>query len=340
MIQAIYTEREFFVRDAGCGSLTHQQHFGISQGCPLSPFLFVILMTCLMHDASELVDAKFGETDVPYLVTRSLLYADDTLIIEADAEIAQYFMECISRAGAEYGLQFNWSKLELLRARHEGHVHTATGERVKEKDSIVYLGGLLSADGRIHLELSRRLGMATADFSRLEVVWKHANITRQRKVQIYKACVLQKLLYCLHTAWLTQAERRKLDGFHARCVRKVYGIQHSYISRVSTSEVLEQASIAKLSAVLLERQLHLFAKVARKPDDAPERVAVFQPSSYSLREQTAKRQQGRPRQAWARCVHAQAVAAAGGETSLHEMLADTPHARASWSQAVRSYCYS
>jgi len=44
VVRAIYTDRTFSVRDAGKTSEEHLQAFGTSQGCPLSPFLFAILM--------------------------------------------------------------------------------------------------------------------------------------------------------------------------------------------------------------------------------------------------------------------------------------------------------
>ena len=40
MIHHIYNGRQFFVRDGDVTSKKHTQYFGISQGCPLSPFLF------------------------------------------------------------------------------------------------------------------------------------------------------------------------------------------------------------------------------------------------------------------------------------------------------------
>ena len=53
IIRAIYSNRVFEVRDAGYTSGPHIQHFGICQGCPLSPFLFTMVMTVLMHDAKQ-----------------------------------------------------------------------------------------------------------------------------------------------------------------------------------------------------------------------------------------------------------------------------------------------
>ena len=52
----IYTQRIFKVEWDGQPSNFHPHHFGISQGCPLSPFLFSILMTVLMHDCRARYD--------------------------------------------------------------------------------------------------------------------------------------------------------------------------------------------------------------------------------------------------------------------------------------------
>ena len=59
-----------------------------------------------------------------------------------------------------------------------------SGELVKAKEAMVYLGGLLSADGRCSTELSRRLGAAAADFEQLTVLWSHSNVSRAFKVQV------------------------------------------------------------------------------------------------------------------------------------------------------------
>ena len=120
-------------------------------------------MSVLMHDANNKVVARCGVPQVPFLVTRSLLYADDTLVIESDVKVAEYFMECISEIGAHYGMEYNWKKLEVLRVRHSGHIMLPNGSWVKEKEALVYLGSQLAADGRVETELSRRLGMASAD---------------------------------------------------------------------------------------------------------------------------------------------------------------------------------
>ena len=54
LITAIYQDRTFSVQDATSQSATFQQAAGIAQGCPLSPYLFVIVMTVVMMDAKRM----------------------------------------------------------------------------------------------------------------------------------------------------------------------------------------------------------------------------------------------------------------------------------------------
>ena len=53
IVRNIYKGRCFTVRDGGHQSHPHAQQFGISQGCPLSPVQFSMLMTVLISDASR-----------------------------------------------------------------------------------------------------------------------------------------------------------------------------------------------------------------------------------------------------------------------------------------------
>lgn len=106
VVDGIYSNREFYGSNAGSNYSWRPQVIGIVQGCPLSQF-FSIAMTCLLFDADQHIVHKYGNFSVPSLSSRSLLYADDTLIMEADAQIAQAFMETISKYDAAYGLKLN-----------------------------------------------------------------------------------------------------------------------------------------------------------------------------------------------------------------------------------------
>ena len=86
-----------------------------------------------------------------------------------------------------------------------------TGQPMKQVTSAVYLGGLVTADGTPKAAVARRIGEAKAIFDNLQTVWRHANITRQRKLILFKACVVSKLMYSLSSCCMNVAQLRRLD---------------------------------------------------------------------------------------------------------------------------------
>ncbi len=62
---------------------------------------------------------------------------------------------------------------------------------------MVYLGGVLCGDGYIGAEFGKIIGGAQADLRLLSKFWSHACMSRVRKVQIFHACDVSKLMYSL-----------------------------------------------------------------------------------------------------------------------------------------------
>ena len=115
-------------------------------------------------------------------------------------------MEAVSNARAAFGLELHWEKLQLMRVRSEAAVRWPDHTDIEATPQITYLGSIMSDDGRVSRELARRLGMAHSEFRALCKIWRHSSLGRKRKIKIFEATVLPKLLYGLAAAWLNTSE--------------------------------------------------------------------------------------------------------------------------------------
>ena len=330
VIQNIYSDKRFRVKDSHGMSAETVQSSGISQGCPLSPFLFVLLMTVVVHDAV----GQLGEDD-QRLHQRgklaTLLYADDTLLAGESGPPLQRLLDAISRTGAAYGMELHWKKFQLLQIRSGYDIKTPNGESIEATKTLAYLGSTIREDGTIKQEICRRLGAAWADFSKLARLWKHASLTRSRKVQVFQSLVTSRILYGLSSAWINISETRRIDGFQVRCLRQILGIKPSYWSRVSNATVLQQAGQPAYSKQLLRQQLLLYGQVARAPDGDPLKSCTFCPGSLRPATDRYVRRVGRPRNEWASMLQKEALKLTNGH------LEKTILCKSTWERMVQHH---
>ena len=281
------------------------------------------MMSVLMCDAkADLQDIHGIHLDTDF-ICHEIIYADDTLLIDYFGENLQAYMECVAEQGKSYGLRLNFSKVECMPVRCESSIKDPDGKLIQAKDKLKYLGVHLAADGSTTSELAQKLGQAEHDFKALRQVWNHSNISRQFKYQIYIACVVQKLLCGLEGAWINAAGKRKLDGFHARCLRRILHISPAFISHVTNAYVLQQLAAYPLSAILLERQMLYFGHVARSAPTSTLFKSLFQNDKWELRESVRK--QGRPRDTWNRKIMAEILQMCGGRDKLIRIFSGYVH---------------
>ena len=330
IIEHVYSDRRFRVMDGQQFSTERAQLSGISQGCPLSPFLFVVLMSVVVHDS---LGAMSAETKDHYSrgLLDILLYADDTLLVGVESSRLQNCLDKVASVGNSYGLDLHWDKFQLLQVNDTFNLQSPHGQQIPPSLRLAYLGTSIYADGGVKAELNQKLGVAWGDFCALHRVWKHSTLCFARKVRIYNAVVISRLLYGLSSAHLNVAETRRLNGFQCRCMRVILGIKPSFISRVSNAEVLKRAQQNDLSCLLLHQQLLLFGRIARAPPDDPLRLLTFVPGSISPLTSHYIRRIGRPRSEWASKLRDVAL----------RMTADAArvvHDAAAWKRIVAEYC--
>ena len=107
LIMQVYKNPKFKVEIDGIESNWKTQETGIRQGCPLSPYLFLIIMTVMFHDIHEdkELDSLLKEDQVIGAMIHELLYADDTIIYSRNPKTLSKLIAKIQTEGANYGLK-------------------------------------------------------------------------------------------------------------------------------------------------------------------------------------------------------------------------------------------
>lgn len=229
----------------GKRSSERRQNSGIRQGCPLSPYLVVIVMTVIMKG----IDSQLTREERHILSNEQpigmdghdkLLYADDTLILASSRQAAEIMLRKIRGESNKYNVILNQRKCILLGMSSFGNAQYLDGGIMPVADRAPYLGTNMSAKGNPHFELSTKITSTTATLNKLDMFWKKAPVSTTWKLRVHDAAIISKLLYGLESASLTDAEYARLDAFQIKALRKMLGITYSYHSHVSNEAVWKQ----------------------------------------------------------------------------------------------------
>ena len=196
VVLSLMRERKFYVDELGSKSGQRAQRSGITQGCTLSPLLFIVLMPALMFDAFDSLShdarAAYEKGDLA-----DITFADDTLLLGASPRFLSEFLSAVASAGQRYGMELHFGKLQLLNIQCNLQVPMPNGASLSASNGMTYLGTVLKEDGHMGSELGRRIGFANREVKDLCKDWRHSNVTRKRKLHIFSALIESKLLYGL-----------------------------------------------------------------------------------------------------------------------------------------------
>ena len=156
VIKSIYANPQFQVVDEQSTSTARKQHAGIRQGCPLSLFLFIILLTVMLEDIDK--DSPQIEKARAHRTTfNELLFADDTLLITKDKDTMEHLLHKIEEHSEYYNLRLNLGKCVSLEIPGVEHIRFADGTQMKKEQNTKYLGSIINAQARRQEEINQRI---------------------------------------------------------------------------------------------------------------------------------------------------------------------------------------
>lgn len=143
-IAALYRNPTFKVEKGDDKSSWRKQHSGIRQGCPLSPYLFILLMTVLFHDIRDSLGDQIQERAIEGFDEREILYADDTLLVLPNEEAMTKLLNAIVVESSYYGLKLNRDKFMAINMNSYHNVTFLNGQPMQHVDNATHLCGILT----------------------------------------------------------------------------------------------------------------------------------------------------------------------------------------------------
>ena len=109
------------------------------------------------------------------------------------------------------------------------------------------------------------MAKASASFGHLRKrVWDNRGLKIDTKCAVYRAVVLSALLYGCETWTAYRRHTKLLEQFHQRCLRSILKID--WFHRISNVQVLQQAALSGIEAILSLSQLRWAGHLIRMED--------------------------------------------------------------------------
>ena len=235
-IRKFYESASFQAKMNSHTSNVLPQETGIRQGCPLSPFLFILVLDVIMTDA-KFERINIIRTQRPVQINfDEVLFADDTALISASTRGAHALLHAIETHAEYHGLRLNKQKCAAFAMNRNNRLRFLDGTPIDNVEEVKYLGCHLNSRSDYKRELQQRIRHCTWTMKTLAEVWKGHRCSTQWKLRVYEAVVLSRLLYGLETVTLTNSLGKCLEVMHIRQLRQILKLPTTFMDRYWTNE--------------------------------------------------------------------------------------------------------
>ena len=213
---------------------------GVRQGCVLSPSLFNLYTEFIFRETENHPGLKVGGTNI-----NNLRYADDTVLLAESEEELQELVTVVKEESEKYGLLMNVKKTKTLLISKNTDKRPINikidGKLVEQVESFVYLGQLITEDGRSEAEIKRRAGIAKTKFMKMSKILTSKNISINTRVRLCKCYIWSVFMYGCETWTLTSVIEKRINALEMWLYRRM--TKTSWKEMKTNQEILDKVNI-------------------------------------------------------------------------------------------------
>lgn len=292
VLQALTAERTS-IQWEGVRTEERSKGKGIKQGCPLSPYIFTLIIQKVLNEVKKkhpninLLELNNGKLPV------ILAFADDLLIIARTTNEIEIIMKTLKMELKKVGLEINASKSEILIREPQSDRNIPEkikidGEEYKVVKNMKYLGTFLTESLDRPQTTRKRCKLAVGSskiivefLRRYKPPWKLARL-------IYKTVISPAITYGLKAAALVKRNRKSISKYEMQILKEMIRYcRDRPRGRVKLSRLLEGKTAVKKIRVM---RIDYWGHIQRRPPGHPLKIA--QQIKYE------KKKRGRPAKTW------------------------------------------
>src|SRR6218665_3562197 len=222
LLEDIYSKSLSAVRVDGELTEWFRVTVGVRQGCGLSPYLFNLILETMMSFALKSTEAgaRVGGQTV-----NNLRFANDIDLVAEDDGQLQELTDEVHSSSQRFGLKINVEKTKTMtKGKQQRTVEIKIeGETLEQVTEFIYLGGVITEDGRCTKDIKRSFGLASAMFGTMNKVWRSNNITTATKVKLYGTLVIPVMMYGSECWCLRKEDERRILLAEMSWLRRILG---------------------------------------------------------------------------------------------------------------------
>lgn len=246
IISAILHERTS-IKWNGRRTKIFSKNQGVKQGCPISPYLFVIILNHAIQRACDRlgIDTDIKTFELPFL----LAYADDIIILADSIRSIEHIVPILEQELKSIGLSINTKKCDILQRDPIGcdppldKNIRINGNDINVVSTMKYLGIYISNDLDRRSTVSHRIQVAYRTMHMLTPFFRNNRLSFDVIRQLYLTVILPAVTYGLKVSTLTKRNRQSLNRMEYYIVNQLRKLARDPPSNTDTLSLLDGRTI-------------------------------------------------------------------------------------------------